>query len=288
LPALPRAAIHPRGGVARFRTLALSAFRTFFETFALAVMANQTLLVGLAHPDDEVGAAGTILAQRALGDRVVLVWLTRGEMTEAFGGRSLAEVSAIREEQGRQAGEILGCETRFMDFADTWVESSAAAAHRVAALIADVKPDAVLTWSDAWGRGMRHPDHQATGRIFRDAITLARIAKAVAPRPPHRAAAPVFTYRGAHSTLPAVAVDVEPHLEKIHELGRFYLERIGFGDREWIDRRLREAGKRFGVRYAEVFDAWETPGGVVTSLLPTELSSAEPVHPTREGSVGHG
>ena len=48
-------------------------------------MEQRTLLVGLAHPDDEVGAAGTILAQKARGDRVVVVWLTRGEMTEAFG-----------------------------------------------------------------------------------------------------------------------------------------------------------------------------------------------------------
>ena len=32
---------------------------------------RKTLLVGLAHPDDEVGAAGSILAQKARGDRVV-------------------------------------------------------------------------------------------------------------------------------------------------------------------------------------------------------------------------
>ena len=248
-------------------------------------MANQTLLVGLAHPDDEVGAAGTILAQRARGDRVVVVWLTRGEMTEAFGAIPEAEVSAIREEHGRLAGEILDCETRFLNFHDTWIEANPEAAHRVAALIAEIRPDAVLTWGESWARGMRHPDHQATGKIFRDAITIARIAKAVAPAAPHRAAAPVFTYRGAHSVLPAVAVDVEPHLERIHALAAFYHERIGFGDPEWIDRRLREAGARFGLRYAEVFDAWETQGGTVRSLMPFELSAAEPVHPTREGSV---
>ena len=248
-------------------------------------MANQTLLVGLAHPDDEVGAAGTILAQRARGDRVVIVWLTRGEATEAFGARPEDEVSAIREEHGRLAGQILDCETRFLDFPDTRVEATPDTARRVAAVLAEVRPDAVLTWGDAWARGMRHPDHQATGKIFRDAVTLARIARAVAPLEPYRGAAPVFTYRGAYSTLPAVAVDVEPYLEKIHELGRFYLERIGFGERDWIDRRLREAGRRFGLRYAEVWDAWETQGGIVRSLLPAEPSAEEPIHPTRHGSV---
>lgn len=241
-----------------------------------------TLLVGLAHPDDEVGAAGTIAAQVARGDRVVVVWLTRGEMTEAFGPVSLDEVSRTREEHGRLAGEIMGCETRFLDFRDTEIEATPESARRVAALIAEVRPDGILTWGDAWGRGMRHPDHQATGKIFRDAITLARLAKVVAPLTPHRAPAPVFAIRGAHSQLPAVVVDVEPHLERIHALARFYHERIGFGDPAWIDQRLRAAAEPYGLRYAEVFDAWETAGGIVSALLPASLTAGvEPPHPSR-------
>jgi N-acetylglucosamine malate deacetylase 1 len=247
------------------------------------VSAPRTLLVGLAHPDDELGAAGTILAQRARGDRVVLVWLTRGEMTEAFGPIPTAEVAARREEHGRMAGEILGVETRFLDFPDCGVVADAVAAQRVARLLAEVRPDGVLTWGEAWGRGMRHPDHQAAGKIFRDAVTLARIAKIAAPLPPHRAFAPVFTYRGGHSTLPAVVVDVEPHLEGIHALARFYRDAIGFGDAEWLDRRLRSIGAPHGLRYAESFDAWETRPGVVESLLPAEPAEEEARHPERPG-----
>jgi LmbE family N-acetylglucosaminyl deacetylase len=246
---------------------------------------QKTLLVGLAHPDDEVGAAGTILAQRARGDRVVVVWLTRGEMTEALGPIPTAEVAARREEQGRRAGEILGVETRFMDFADCSIDASPESAHRVARLVAEIRPDALLTWGDAWGRGMRHPDHQASGKIFRDAITLARIAKVVGPGQPHRAPVPVFTFRGAHSTLPAVAVDVEPFRDQIHELGRFYRENIGFGNAEWIDRRLRVTGEPYGLGYAEVFDAWETRGGIVPSLLPAEPDDGEVQHPDREAGA---
>jgi LmbE family N-acetylglucosaminyl deacetylase len=246
-------------------------------------MASKTLLVGLAHPDDEVGAAGTILAQRARGDRVVVVWLTRGEMTEAFGPIPAEEVAAIRTEHGRRAGEILGVETRFMDFRDCSVHADPEAARRVAALIAEVKPDALLTWGDAWGRGMRHPDHQASGKIFRDAVTLARIAKVVGPAAPHRAVVPVFTYRGAHSTLPEVAVDVAPYREQIHELGRFYREEIGFGDAAWIDQRLRLSGAPFGLAYAEVYDAWETQPGIYSSLLPAEVDGGELRHPDRGG-----
>lgn len=233
-------------------------------------MEQQTLLVGLAHPDDEVGIAGTILAERARGNRVVLVWLTKGEKTEAFGPIPEDEVARRRIEQGTRAGELLGVETRFLDFPDTALVASREAAAAVAALLAEIRPDGVLTWGDAWTRGARHPDHQACGQIFRDAITLARIAKVVAPAEPHRAFTPVFTFRDVHSPLPAVAVDVEPYLDGILELGRYYREAIGFGDPDWLLQRLRRAGERWGVGYAEEFDAWESRPGLVPSLLPAE------------------
>ena len=75
-----------------------------------------TLLVVLAHPDDEIAAVAAMLAQRARGDRVVLCWLTRGEMTEAFGPVGTDEVIARRLETGKAAGEILDVETRFLEF----------------------------------------------------------------------------------------------------------------------------------------------------------------------------
>ncbi len=241
-------------------------------------MPQQTLLVGLAHPDDELGVAGTILAQRARGDRVVIVWLTRGEMTEAFGPLPTEEVARRRIEQGRSAAEILGAEAQFLDYSDTCLVATPEIAARVARVIAEIRPDGLLTWGEGWIRGARHPDHQACGRIFRDAVTLARITKVTAPVEPRRAAVPVFTVRDLHSTLPAVAVDVEPHLERIRELSRFYWERIGFGNREWIEQRLTTVAQPWGLRYAEVFDAWETKPGRVSSLLPAQ-SPLQPVHP---------
>lgn len=248
-------------------------------------MERKTLLVGLAHPDDEVGVAGTILAQKARGDRVVVVWLTRGEMTEAFGPLPTHEVAALREAHGRRAGEILGVETHFLDMPDCGVHATPEAGHRVARLLAEIEPDGLITWGDSWGRGMRHPDHQESGKIFRDAITLARIAKVVAPGTPHRAYVPVFTYRGAHSTLPAVAVDVEPYVDTIHELARFYRESIGFGDPAWVERRLQMAGAPYGLRLAEVYDAWETRPGIFPHLIPAEPGEGEPVHPDRAGTA---
>lgn len=249
-------------------------------------MSDRTLLVALAHPDDELGVAGTILAQRARGDRVVLLWLTRGEMTAALPDLPRDEVRRRRTEQGRAAAKALGAEPRFLDFPDTGLAASPEAARRVAREVAEVRPDGVITWGDAWVRGMRHPDHQAAGRIVRDAVTLARIDRLVAPLEPHREPAPVFTLRDLHSTLPVVAIDVEPHLDEIFELGRYYLEAVGFGDPDWLRRRLRAAGERWGVPYAEELDAWETAGGLRTSLLPAERTGP-PEHPDpRRSSTG--
>ncbi len=188
-------------------------------------------------------------------------------MTEALGRLPYEEVARRRTEHGEEAAAILGAEPRFMEFQDTRVEATVDAAYEVARVIAEVRPDAVVTWGDAWVRGMRHPDHQATGKIVRDAITLARIGGVVAPLTPHREPAPVYTLRDQHSTLPARVVDVTPVRETVLELGRFYRERIGWPDEAWLRERLSAAGASHGVGAAEVFDAWDTPGGVSSYLF---------------------
>lgn len=227
----------------------------------------KTLLVALTHPDDEVGCAGTIAAHRAAGDRVVLLWLTRGEMTEAYGDLTLEEVAERRIEQGSTAARILDAEPRFLSFPDTRVQATPESAREVAAIIADVRPDAVVTWGDAWARGMRHPDHQATGILVRNAITLARLGRVVEPRKPHRDPAPVFTLRGEHSTLPEVTVDVTDYLDTVLELASFHRSLVGWPEEEWLLDRLRRAGEPHGFEAAESFDAWETPAGAGKGLV---------------------
>jgi len=227
----------------------------------------KTILVALTHPDDEVGCAGTVAAHRAAGDRVVLLWLTRGEMTEIYGAMSTEEVIETRMEQGRGAAEILDAEYRFLSFPDTRVHATPEAAREVARSIAQIRPDAVITWGDAWARGMRHPDHRATGQIVRDAITLARLGRITAPDPPYREPAPVFTLRGEHSVLPEAVVDVGPHLDTVLELAAFHRGRVGWPQEDWLMDRLRRAGEPYGLEVAERFDAWETPPGPGTVLL---------------------
>jgi LmbE family N-acetylglucosaminyl deacetylase len=230
-------------------------------------MSPKTLLVALSHPDDEIGCAGTMAAHRALGHRVVLLFLTRGEMTEALGPIGAAEVAARRSEHAREAGRILGAEVRLLDFPDTRIEVSADANYRLAREIAEIRPHAVITWGDAWRRGPRHPDHQATGEIVRNAITLARIARVVAPLPPHRELAPVYTLREPHSTLPLAAVDITRHVAPLFELAAFYRAHVRWPSQDWLERRIREAGARVGTEAAELFDAWESDGGLRSVLV---------------------
>ena len=225
------------------------------------------LLVALAHPDDEVGVAGTIAVHRALGVRVVMLFLSRGEMTESLGPLSAEEVGAIRMTHAEEVGRLLDCEVRFLDFADTRIEHNAEAVHKVGRAIAEVKPDAVITWGHAWMRGMRHPDHQATGEIVRGGITIARMKRAVAPIEPHRGAAAVFTLRDRHSNLPCAAIDISKHADMALAVGRFYKERLGWPDESWLRQRMEMAGWRWGVAAAEELDAWESSPGLRTSLI---------------------
>ncbi len=245
---------------------------------------RRTLLAVLAHPDDELTVAGTLLAQRARGDRVVVLYLTRGEATDAFGPLPPAEVAERREALAREAAAILDVEHRFLDLPDGGVVADPETSGAIARVVADLRPDGLLTWGRAWRKGMRHPDHLATGQAAVDAVTRARIRRLVAPAEPHRAPCPVFTIRGAHSTLPEVVVDVGPHVATIFELASFYHDRIGFGDRTWLEARLRAAASPHGLEWAEALEAWETEPGVVEALLPAR-ETASPGHPSRPGPV---
>ena len=188
-------------------------------------------------------------------------------MTEALGQLNAEQVAAQRNAHAIDAGRILGCEIRFLNYQDTRVQATPDANYDVAKLIAEIKPDAVLTWGEGWIRGIRHPDHQATGEIVRNAVVLARIARVVAPYEPHRATAPIFTLRDRNSPLPAVAIDVTRYVDKAIELGAFYRERVGWPPEDWHHARLRRAGEEWGVQAAEVFDAYESEPGLYKTLF---------------------
>lgn len=228
----------------------------------------KTILVALSHPDDEVGCAGTVASHAARGDRVVMLFLTHGEMTESLGERTPEEVGRLRAQHAREAAAILGAaDVQLLEFQDTRVHYTPDASYEVARVVASIRPDAVITWGQAWHRGMRHPDHQATGDIVRAAVTIARMKRAVTPLEPHRGACPVFTLRERYSTLPETAIDITAMQERVFELASFYRERVGWPQHEWLAERHRAAGAPYGIAAAELFDAWESEPTLATTLV---------------------
>lgn len=128
-----------------------------------------------AHPDDEAFTIGGVLS--AFSDRgaaVTLITATRGEQGE-IAHPSLATpetLGEVREQELLDAAEILGISSvRFLDFRDSGMygtdanhepaafiqQSPAAVAEKLAAILAEIHPDVVITFSEEGG--YLHPDH---------------------------------------------------------------------------------------------------------------------------------
>jgi len=121
-----------------------------------------------AHPDDETYLCGGLMARAALaGDRVVCITATRGELGSPDEERwpSGAALAAVRTAEMEAALAVLGVtEHVWLDYPDgacAGVDQEEAA-RPVTAVMADARPDTVLTFGPDGMTG--HPDHQAACR----------------------------------------------------------------------------------------------------------------------------
>ena len=132
------------------------------------------LLVTVAHPDDETFGTGSVIASAAAaGAEVTVCCATRGEAGERHGVASDADLAAIREAELRAAANVLGAHrVVVLGYGDSDMEGTAApgtlaaaplheVAARIAELIAEVRPDVVVTLDPTGGDG--HRDHIAIG-----------------------------------------------------------------------------------------------------------------------------
>jgi len=147
---------------------------------------SATILVVLAHPDDENGMGGTLARYASEGVRVVLVCATRGEAGTIF-NPALATpetIAVVREQELRCSCAELGIEPpRFLDCSDGAVrECSDAALERVVALVRELRPQALITFGPDGIYG--HPDHVAAHQLTTRAWQAAGNA---AVFPQHRA-----------------------------------------------------------------------------------------------------
>jgi LmbE family N-acetylglucosaminyl deacetylase len=117
----------------------------------------KVLCVG-AHPDDPESCCGGTLARYvALGHRVTILYLTRGE--RGIPGKSLDEAAAIRTAECEAACKILGAKPLFAGQIDGDTEVSRAQVNAMSKIFAAEAPDIVFTH---WPLDT-HMDHQVAG-----------------------------------------------------------------------------------------------------------------------------
>ena len=124
------------------------------------------LAVG-AHPDDlEIYMFGTLLAAQARGDQVAVAIATDG----AAGGKGdPAELRRIRREEATAGAAALGLDPHFLNFPDGGLVVDAALVGALKALIAETRPDLILTHAP----NDYHGDHRALSDALRIAASFA-------------------------------------------------------------------------------------------------------------------
>jgi bacillithiol biosynthesis deacetylase BshB1 len=224
-------------------------------------MADATELDVLAifsHPDDaELTMAGTLIKLKALGHRVGIADLTRGEM----GTRGTPE---IRAKEALDAARVMGLELRInLELPDGHLALNDESRQPVVRVLRKYRPKIIFTshWDDP------HPDHAATARIVREAARLATMRNY--DREAGQAAVKMAAIAHAvysRLVLPSFIVDVSEYAEKKMEAIRAYVSQFYIpnskepatriaakGFLREIEDRTRYYGSLIGVEAGEPF-----------------------------------
>lgn len=131
-------------------------------------MQKLDILVITSHPDDaELGCGGTIAAHVAMGKKVGMIDLTRGEM----GTRGTPQ---LRAEEAEAAKRVLGAVVREnMGFADGFFANDKEHQLALIKVIRKYQPDIVI----ANAVTDRHPDHARGAALTKDACFYAGLRK---------------------------------------------------------------------------------------------------------------
>ncbi|SFC11235.1 bacillithiol biosynthesis deacetylase BshB1 [Parapedobacter composti] len=219
------------------------------------------ILVLAVHPDDaELSCGGTILKHVAMGRKVGVVDLTRGEL----GTRGTPET---REAEARDAGEILGLTVREnLAMRDGFFRNDEAHQLKIIEVIRRYRPEIVITNA----LHDRHPDHGRAGNLVNDAVFLAGLVKIATeeggrPQLPHRPRL-LLQFIQDYYIKPDIVVDVSDHWEqKVAAIKAFrsQFHNESYTEKEpqtyistpdflrYIEARGREYGKYIGAKYAE-------------------------------------
>lgn len=212
-----------------------------------------------AHADDvELGCGGTLIKLAGLGRRTGVVVLTQGEMAT----RGSAE---IRAGEFGTAAKIMGLTAhQMLDIPDGRVEVTWENKLKIIAVLRAHKPKIVFApyWVD------RHPDHEQTSHLVRQAAYLAGLKKLETGAPPFRPHRVIY-YQTRFEFTPSFIVDISGAHEQKMKAVRAYgsqFHRPGqaesaneetlIGRPEFLDSveiRARHYGAHIGVKYGEPF-----------------------------------
>lgn len=226
------------------------------------------ILAFAAHPDDvELAASGTILAHLALGKKIGIIDLTRGEL----GTRGSAE---LRDEEARRSSEILGIHAREnLRMRDGFFVNDEAHQRKIIEMIRKYQPEIVLANAEF----DRHIDHGRAAQLVHDACFLSGLRKVETShdgklQDPWRPSA-VYHFIQDYHTQPDLIVDITPYFEtKMRSVrafsSQFYNPEstepespISSKDfLEFLESRSREFGRVIGVTYGEAFTVKRTIG----------------------------
>jgi bacillithiol biosynthesis deacetylase BshB1 len=232
-------------------------------------MLKLDILVLAVHPDDaELGCAGTILKHIALGKKVGIVDLTRGEL----GTRGSAE---IRDMEAAAAAEILGLAVREnLAIPDGFFENTKQYQLKVIQAIRKYQPEIIIT--NAYYD--RHPDHKRACDLVNDSAFLSGLRKieTVADgvvQEPWRANLLLHFIQDVYIK-PDVVVDVTEYWDT--KVKSIYAYGSQFYNPEWaeepqtyistpeffavVEARAREFGKAINVKFAEGFTSQKILG----------------------------
>jgi bacillithiol biosynthesis deacetylase BshB1 len=236
------------------------------------------ILAFAAHPDDvELAAAGTLLAHIALGKKVGIIDLTRGEL----GTRGSAE---IRDEEATESSKILGIHAREnLRMRDGFFVKDEVSLLKVITIIRKYQPEIVLCNSEF----DRHVDHGRAADLVHEACFLSGLRKIVTQQDGKHQEAwrPKSTYHYIQDyyTKPDIIFDITPYFNQKNEAikafkSQFFNPASNINEPEtpissadfwaFLEGRARQLGRLINVTYAEGFTVKRPVGSKdLTKLL---------------------
>ena len=221
-----------------------------------------------AHPDDvELSGSGTVLKHVALGQKVGILDLTRGEL----GTRGNAELRAL---EAKKSSEILGIHFREnIGMPDGFFSNTKENQLEIIKVLRKCQPDIVLC-NAVYDR---HPDHGKASNLVSDACFYSGLIKIETELNSEKQKAwrPKFVYHYIQDRYikPDFIVDISEHIEKKMESimafsSQFYdptskEPQTPISSKQFIEairNRSAEMGRIIGVEYGEGFTCERVAG----------------------------